>query len=97
MIERDGTQCIFPEIVTRLLKIIHRSCCKKFNVRAVFFLPKNTRQPYHYTGGSVHLLTDKRLRFMTAWGANINAVLLGSDIMLASWLAENLGTPTKAI
>ena len=53
--------CLFPEIMTRFLKIIHRPCCKQFHLGTIFFLLNYSHQPYHCTEGSVHLFMDETL------------------------------------
>lgn len=45
--KRKEGSCLFPEIMTKLLKIIHRPCCEQFCVGTIFFLPNYTCQLYH--------------------------------------------------
>ena len=45
--------CLFPEILTRLLKMIHRARCEQLHVGTIFSL-------CHPGEGSVRLLTDER-------------------------------------
>lgn len=45
-------QCLFPEIVTRLLWRMHRACCELFHVGTLFFLSNYTNQLYHRAEGS---------------------------------------------
>ena len=45
-------RCLSPEIMTQLLKIIHRHGREQFHVETVFFLPLL---------GNVYLLTEDRL------------------------------------
>ena len=37
-IKNTQQQCVFPEIMTWLLKIIHRPCREQFHQGAIFFL-----------------------------------------------------------
>ena len=70
-------QCLFQEIMTWLLKTIRRPCCEQFHVGTIFSLLNYTVQLYHCAEGSVHLLMDERLVFVTAQDVNINGVPLG--------------------
>lgn len=51
-------KCLLPEIMTRLVNIIHRPCCAQFHVATVFVCTK-----LHPTSveESIHLLMDERL------------------------------------
>ena len=40
--EKIQNQCLFPNIMVWLLKIIHRPCCEQFHVGTTFFLQSNT-------------------------------------------------------
>jgi len=44
-------QCLFPEITTWLLKIIHKPCFEQFYIGTLFFLPNYTHQLYHCAEG----------------------------------------------
>lgn len=46
--QKTQQQRFFPEIMTRLLKIIHTPCCEQFHEGTIYFLPNSTRQPYRH-------------------------------------------------
>lgn len=36
---KNTFECLFPEIVTRILKILHKPCCERFHKRRLFLSP----------------------------------------------------------
>lgn len=53
-ITKTQQQCLFPAIMTQLLKIIHRPSCEQFYVGTI--LLSYTHKLYQHSEGSVHLL-----------------------------------------
>ena len=64
---------MFLNIAPRL-KVIQRLCCERFKVGTILSLPNRTRQPYHSTEGSMHLLRDMRFSLIRTQVINSNGV-----------------------
>ena len=89
IMELDGTwfkyiwqiqqECLFPEIMTCSINIIHRPCWEQINLRTIFFLPN---YPCQHCLHTKVLLMDERLVLVKALDVNTNGVQLGWVVTL---------------
>ena len=96
IMELDGTwfkyiwqtqqECLFPEIMTCSINIIHRPCWERFNLRTIFFLPNYPCQ--HYLHTKVPLM-DERLVLVKVLNVNSNGVQLGWVVTLGRSVMMN--------